>query len=371
MINRSPTGTLHFPALDSLRGLAAFGVVLAHVGAFYHGANIGAGGFKRAISALERIGHPAVILFFVLSGFVLMLAYGRQHSVNYSEFLVRRVFRIYPAYLVCFCGALLCFLLIAPVPSPTLGKYWNDVIPLPQHWGSVGAMATLLFYGDGYSVLPVTWSLVHEMRFSLLFPAMLIAVKWLPKTLTVLAVVALAATSAYSIFVYQGHMFLGESETGSLVITAVYLPVFAVGMLLAFYIDTYAKAIIPDLFQGVGFVVAAGLIIADVVLISAASACIMIVLCVTKTRVRSILSTPPLVYLGRISFSLYVVHFPILFYATMLSGRTALLPALIAGAVCSVAAAAILNIAVEGPFQRVGKKLVGKGPPPIREPGMT
>lgn len=60
-------------ALDGLRGIAAFVVVFHHAGQAYLSVTGRTPDVSPLWSAVDRAGHSAVMLFFVLSGFVLML----------------------------------------------------------------------------------------------------------------------------------------------------------------------------------------------------------------------------------------------------------------------------------------------------------
>ena len=95
-----------YTELDGLRGLAAFSVFLSHaIGLLYE---------TNAIKALQsspfRIfwdGAAAVDLFFVLSGLVLALPYVTDgKNPPYVQFCIRRMFRLYPAFLVALCVSL-------------------------------------------------------------------------------------------------------------------------------------------------------------------------------------------------------------------------------------------------------------------------
>ncbi len=86
-----------FYELDSLRGVAALTVVL------HHFSRICPENFThlliRTPLRLLLAGDQAVILFFLLSGFVLTLPYKKNTSLSYGPFLLRRVCRIYLPYL--------------------------------------------------------------------------------------------------------------------------------------------------------------------------------------------------------------------------------------------------------------------------------
>ncbi len=155
----------HEPALDGLRGLAAFIVVLRHG----FNAQIWPRGLRLALAqspfAVLLNGQGAVQIFFVLSGFVLAgsLERSREHA-PWPQFFVRRVFRIHPPYIV--------GVLVGLVPA-ALGLVAGAVSPLPPPPAlpSAGALAGYLtFPGVAGGLLPVGWTLQIEMVFSLLLP---------------------------------------------------------------------------------------------------------------------------------------------------------------------------------------------------------
>jgi peptidoglycan/LPS O-acetylase OafA/YrhL len=118
-----PNGRIYFPNLDGLRFIAA-GLVM-----FWHTEHVkfelGLGG-SVDLQHGNLVGHLGVILFFVLSGFLityLLLEEERdQGKINVKDFLIRRVLRIWPLY---FLVALLALFVIPffsmlhrPVISP-------------------------------------------------------------------------------------------------------------------------------------------------------------------------------------------------------------------------------------------------------------
>jgi peptidoglycan/LPS O-acetylase OafA/YrhL len=151
-------------ALDGLRGLAALGIVVLHVWMFDHGdAN---GGFNpqsfedMAINEL-RLG---VVLFFVLSGFLLYrpflaAAHGERPFPALRSYARRRAARLLPAYWFALAGS---FALLA----------WLDH-PLRT---SVGELPVFLLFGQNYLAQtakhldPPMWSLVVEVSFYAALP---------------------------------------------------------------------------------------------------------------------------------------------------------------------------------------------------------
>ena len=93
--------------LDSIRGLAAFSVLIYHFIFSLDTFHYWDGSVIQYYLAMIFNGADAVSLFFVLSGLVLSYKYfnseNNKLSLNYSSFVIQRIFRIYPAFLVMIC----------------------------------------------------------------------------------------------------------------------------------------------------------------------------------------------------------------------------------------------------------------------------
>lgn len=148
--NRGGPERLH--DIDLLRFAAAAGVVLYHFTFFGPASGL----MPMAATGLDgvtRYGGLGVNLFFIISGFVILMS--AQHSTA-RQFAVARAVRLYPAYWIC-CTATYLGLLALPHPafSVSFGQYLANltmVSPLAR----VG-------YLDG-----VYWSLLVELHFYLL-----------------------------------------------------------------------------------------------------------------------------------------------------------------------------------------------------------
>jgi len=95
--------------LDSLRGLAAISVVIGHYLGIYEvfasntqelGMNSLVNWVKYTPLHIIYAGHEAVLLFFILSGFVLSLPYLTGNKQNLISFYIKRIFRIYVPVIV-------------------------------------------------------------------------------------------------------------------------------------------------------------------------------------------------------------------------------------------------------------------------------
>ena len=101
MINR-------YEELDSLRGIAAVTVVMSHVLRVFPSIENDTYilGYGEMINLIKHTpmriifaGYEAVILFFILSGFVLSLPFYLNKNQKYSNYLIKRFFRIYIPYI--------------------------------------------------------------------------------------------------------------------------------------------------------------------------------------------------------------------------------------------------------------------------------
>lgn len=102
-----PDAKHKFHALDSLRGIAAIMVILQHFWEMNHASDA-----RLKPWLFFYAGHEAVILFFVLSGFVLSYQLREFRWTEYSLFVWKRIRRIYPAYYASILFSCLLLILI-------------------------------------------------------------------------------------------------------------------------------------------------------------------------------------------------------------------------------------------------------------------
>jgi peptidoglycan/LPS O-acetylase OafA/YrhL len=150
-------------ALTSVRGLAALWVVGHHMSF-----ELGYVGYPFA-SAFFSPGDAAVDIFFVLSGFVMTAVYRDLTRDGLADFFTRRVFRIYPLHLT----VLLALVALA------LWQGWTYGAPPFGAWSALPLVAILVqpifIHGPTWNV--VSWSLSVEMVCYLLFPLGLVLVR--------------------------------------------------------------------------------------------------------------------------------------------------------------------------------------------------
>jgi peptidoglycan/LPS O-acetylase OafA/YrhL len=149
-------------ALTGVRGVAAIIIVLYHFG-YVH---LYSGGTLAYFKIPH--GYLPVDLFFMLSGFVIALVYSDAFVTaplaNYLEFLIKRVARLYPAYLA--IGVLYVAKIAAGLSGETLSRFSGlDII------GNV-----LMLTGWGlhiYPVIGVSWAASAELGSYLLAPVLI------------------------------------------------------------------------------------------------------------------------------------------------------------------------------------------------------
>lgn len=165
----TPVRQVRYVELDSLRGLGAVVVVLHHLRILWesqtHPTSGLCGFFLDLVSAS---GFEAIILFFVLSGFVLSLPAVDGRPQTYFTFVTRRISRIYVPYLAVLAIAVAgAFWLHGTV---TTGDWFRGTWSEPVRWHPVWQHVMFLGRFDTELFNPPIWTLVYEMRISLIFP---------------------------------------------------------------------------------------------------------------------------------------------------------------------------------------------------------
>ncbi|HPF89805.1 MAG TPA: acyltransferase, partial [Flavobacteriales bacterium] len=114
-------------------------------------------------------GYLGVAIFFVISGYCIHLSHMRNSRDGWTGFFIRRWFRIYPAYLL----AIAVFLLVPP-----WGGIWMNADRLVQVCASVFAVQNLSPQHI-YGINPSFWSIAVEIQLYLIYPLLLLLVRWL------------------------------------------------------------------------------------------------------------------------------------------------------------------------------------------------
>lgn len=363
--------------LDSVRGLAALSVVIYHfllVFPLIESDTFGQSQFwlvnllkytpLRAICA----GYQAVLLFFLLSGFVLSLPFYQGKEGTYLSFIIKRICRIYLPYL---CAVIFAVLLdtlcsrhgIAGL-SGWLNRTWK-VYPSP---GLIAQHTLLIDSFNSNEYDPVLWSLVQEMRLSLIFPFLMFFVNrysW-KFTLGVGSIVGVVGGLFYNLYpAYQADLLFTLECVG----------LFILGALLAKHrfalIQTYQR--LPrwshyPLFAGGVIGYTAGWWLYGVIflrffslftdIVTVIGAAVLLVLALASPRLSALLLRKSPRFLGKISYSLYLYHVIVLLTAiNLLYGLLNLWLILFLALLGTFAVAAGAYYGIEAPSIRLGKYL--------------
>jgi peptidoglycan/LPS O-acetylase OafA/YrhL len=167
----------HYFWIDTLRGAAAFIVLISHVSIF------GLYGYEHVLATwpptrLLWAGHQAVVLFFVISGFALYLLFEQIEAarLRWPSFMLARFLRLYPPYLASLAlgllvlGAPTLFGLTSAPDAPIIANGRLTADTLIGHLLMIGDF-------DAEAINPPIWTLVYEARLSLLFPLIYFLVK--------------------------------------------------------------------------------------------------------------------------------------------------------------------------------------------------
>lgn len=310
-----------YEALDALRGLGAIIVLFFHVltlnSAF--GFIVESGIYWLPVRIFFG-GHQAVVLFFVLSGFALFLMYeSLEKTVPRAAaiFVLSRWVRLYPVYIFSIFLAILIYWLLGRegyegYPFMDGAAYVDFRLGDKDIWGHLSMVGVF----DVLALNAPIWSVVVEMRISIIFPLIYFAVKYAPVGLLVACLTAFLGLASLLYFEVdmKAHEWLA---------TLRYLIFFVFGALLASNIERVARA-----FSGLPRSQSIGLLVISFAayaygysdwwgwwqavlgeLLVGLGACGLMVASISRPAFFRGLG---LAWLGRISFSLYLVHFPCL-----------------------------------------------------------
>jgi peptidoglycan/LPS O-acetylase OafA/YrhL len=332
--------------LDSVRGIAALIVLTAHL---HLAAEAQTWVFDLWILRIFKASVFAVAMFFVLSGLVLYLQV-EGRGVNYASFIVRRAFRIFPACIVAVTISFLIYL--AWSPAPTAIPFLNETTWPPGI--SFDEYLDHLWLGTDTSLLRPIWSLVIEWRVSLIFPAIIILFSWSP-IMAGSAAFAIACSIVYSPATQAGYASVQMiAFYGSLFVTGIFIAAYRFRIVLflrsriwlrlvmlmfcGYYLWFRSESATPNGYFFQGFI--SGVLIA---------------VSMSTSRVRAFLRIPSLQYLGRISYSLYLVH--MIWIGILFRVLDGINPLVVCATViiASIGSADLMNRFIEKPSNKFGR----------------
>ncbi|WP_417536082.1 acyltransferase family protein [Methylophaga sp.] len=289
-----------FVFLDGIRGIAALLVVMTHAPNFF--------------MIWKNHTYLAVDIFFILSGFVIALAYENKlitKKLTFSEFVKKRFVRLYPIYFVSLC--------IAFFLAVIAGYLSNNNVLL---WAGYTAILTafLIPRNDGSMMFTLNtpyWSLFYEFIVNFLYAAI---APFLTTRLLIL-IVSIAGSSLAYIAYINGHLNLGWGNTEIHYASGLSRSIFGIlmGVLLYRFRDRLIKNVsfISPWFA-VAVIVSALLIpklssynfLYDILIVTVVFPFTVLV----ASQLKKSKFDPALLMLGAASYPLYVLHYPVIHF---------------------------------------------------------
>jgi peptidoglycan/LPS O-acetylase OafA/YrhL len=368
-VNRESGELTYQPALDGLRALAVAAVIAYHLGAGW-----------------ARGGFLGVDAFFVLSGFLitslLLAEWGRHGGISLPRFWVRRARRLLPALFVVLGAIALYAATLAP--SHQLRTLRADGLASVFYFANWHFVLSGQSYFDLFTLpspMRHLWSLAIEEQFYLVWPLVVLGCLWIGrgsrKPLAAVCVAGIAGSVAVMAILYEpldpSRAYYGtDARAHTLLVGAV------LALLLARRgarnepgVGTGRRARrdrgVPVALHVVGIVAAAGMVLAwsqvsdqgsglyrggSLVFSIAVAMVIASAVQPGRSPLRVALSLPVLCWLGRISYGLYLWHWPAIVVLTEdrtgLSGGTLT----VARLATTLGAATLSFYLVEQPIRR-------------------
>lgn len=289
--------------LTFTRFLAALAVVIFHFGgdAFpFQG---------EAVNYFVARANNAVSYFFILSGFVMILAYYRASSISFGNYLKKRLLRIYPMYVMALGLALVCHL------------HYGQALQLDALWLHLTLLQSWV-PGKALSINSPGWSLSVEFFFYLLFPLLF---NWLYRAFSFRRLLILGFVF-FAISQLAFHLLLHASWFRQPTVEwhefAFYFPLmhlneFVIGNIAGLFFLRYRPsgnfdgvlllllvAVLAALKLKIGVLYHNGMLAVFFVPM-------MVLLAGNTGLMTRIFSWQPLVFLGEISYAMYILQMPI------------------------------------------------------------
>ncbi|MBF8795117.1 acyltransferase [Pseudomonas monteilii] len=282
--------------IQGLRAVAVLAVLLYH-----------------ANGSWLKAGYVGVDVFFVISGFIItVLLTERSGKVDLATFYVSRVKRIVPAY---FTMLAVVAMLSAVLFVPADFAFFFDSLKSSAWFASNHYFADFgSYFAPRVDELPLlhTWSLAIEMQFYLFFPIMVICLpaRWRLPAFALLTTVA---------FAWVGYRAFGGQREEMYFSLLARMPEFMVGAVVALLMRRRELSQILASTLGI-----AGALLLGWALLAiekqqfpgfwAIVPCVGagMVIAARRGPVSTLLAASPMVWLGGISYSLYLWHWPVL-----------------------------------------------------------
>jgi len=343
--------TARYNYLDSSRGLAALVVLLSHFQLTIL-PQLNDSSLLKSPLKFFIDGQAAILYFFILSGYVLTLSLKNKSVISvfdYLKFIIIRIFRIFPAYIFTLIISLIVLTSIANRPETWLSQYWNGSTGLKSLLNQ--AILIVRIPNDPLlRLIPQDWTLTIEIAVSFLLP--------------LLAALSSLRPVFVLILVYFSVQFL---ELDAFVFD------FSLGIFIASHKDRmisewkdlgykYILMLLGFVLICADYLCPSQMKFTDLFLIHHKSWGIVILLwaIISSDKIQGILSWKPLVFLGKISYSFYLLHLIILLCLTDVLFNLNQILFLIVYLSITIIASSVTYRIIELPFNRFGKSLFSK-----------
>jgi peptidoglycan/LPS O-acetylase OafA/YrhL len=388
-----------YAQLDSLRGIASLQVMNHHIllmapVIFAYDINFRHSeilkeklAFILTFSPLHFIwqGPEAVLFFFVLSGFVLSSALKGGFTIRkYNQYLIKRFFRLYvPFIAVILLSMIMRAIVFNDTDTSLLSSWFNGMW---NHQVSTKEFFDLIFFKfrDVHNIVTTLWSIEVEIKISVLIPLILLILNFFQKH-TWLNLLLNIACLVIALLVTQNTRTHGVNDP-TLVYDEIILRStfpFIAGIFLFKYHETLIRPfinmpralliiifLITLMFYNVDWLAwtLSGTAINQYLSfifgnndeVKVICSCLFIIISFNKYA-QNILLKKQLIWLGKISFSLYLVHpIMIMSFGRLLIPFLHILIIQFIVAIASLVFAYIIYIALELPSNNLGRRLSAK-----------
>lgn len=350
--------------IDALRGIAILAVILVHTNQYGRPIE------SEILGKIVSEGARGVQLFYLASAFTLFLSFKNRYNKDLfpvKSFFIRRFFRIAPMYYI----GIIYYLFQDGFGS----RYW---LGDETHISVLNILSNFTFL-HGFnpywitSIVPGGWSIGIEMTFYAIFPFLFFKIKHINQAFWFF-ILTLVGNFIISFFLSK-HQIIGSERLWSEYLFLYFpnqLPIFALGIIMYFVIienqsikDISGRALLIfsillllQLASGNQFILQNHMLFGLAFLILSLS--------LSQYKFR-LLVNPLINYIGKISFSMYLVHFAILYWLlsfnyinyfnnSVLNYGTRF----IVVTFLTILVSSVLYHFIEVPFQDLGKKIIDK-----------
>ncbi|MDD9340288.1 MAG: acyltransferase [Providencia heimbachae] len=350
--------------LQYLRGIAALSVVFYHYRWFLNSSN------QLDIPNLGDIlftsGAFGVDLFFIISGFVIILSTEKDIGLykNSLSFTLKRIFRIYPI--------LLFFVLISIfIKKPDLIPSIKSLIPIQLDYSSKPPYF-------GYNVLIVAWTLTYELFFYLIF---LISMMLNHKYRGVICCFLILFMFIVTQYVFSGGITLNAYQSQNInlpvyfsaplsLISSPMILEFCLGI-VAYYIYKHTKKEDNAEREPYNIISACFILFLFIILIThtkfsghgvlkwGLTSFLLVVSITIYEKKFNCKNYPSLLFLGSISYSIYMSHIPLLMLVNVIANyvNTTGFPLMAIAIIIVIIASTLTYFLIEKPAIKCCKKI--------------